>query len=100
MRTIFAARSDSPRIDVEAPAGLLVGGTLRQALGPGEDRRQRIVELVRDAGDRLAEGGELLRLQQLMVEIARLIFEPLALADVADERLDAQAVARRARNAP
>ena len=52
-----------------------------------------IVQLVRDAGDRLAERRELLRLQQLMIEIARLILEALALADVAHERFDAQAVA-------
>src|SRR5262249_39515154 len=38
-----------------------------------------------------AEGGELFRLQQLVVEIARLVLEPLALADVAHERLDPQA---------
>ena len=36
---------------------------LRQALGPGEDRRERVVQLVRDARDRLAERGHLLGLQ-------------------------------------
>ena len=75
---------------VEPAARLLVDRTLRQPLGPGEDRRERIVQLVRDAGDRLAERRELLRLQQLVVEIARLVLEPLALADVAHQRLDAQ----------
>ena len=48
---------------------------------------------MRDAGDRLAERRELLGLQQLMIEIARLILEPLAVADVAHERFDAHAVA-------
>ena len=75
---------------VEAAPGLLVDRTLRQTLGPGEDGRERIVQLVRDAGDRLPERGELLGLQQLVIEIARLILEPLALADVAHQRFDAQ----------
>ena len=48
---------------------------------------------MRDAGDRLAERGELLGLQQLMIEIARLILEALAIADVAHQRFDAQTVA-------
>ena len=52
---------------------------------------------MRDAGDRLAERGELLRLQQLMIEIARLILEALALADVAHQRFDAK---RRRRTRP
>ena len=45
-----------------------------------------------DAGNRLTERGELFSLQQLMIKIARLIFEPLALADVAHERFDANTV--------
>jgi hypothetical protein len=46
---------------------------------------------VGDAGDRLAERRQLLGLQQLVIEIARLIFETLALADVAHQRFDAEA---------
>ena len=72
---------------------LLVDRSLREPLGPGEDRRKRVVQLVRDAGNRLAERGELLRLQQLVIQVARLIFKPLALADVAHQRFDADAVA-------
>ena len=75
---------------VEAALRRLVHLALREAFGPGQDRRQRIVQLVRDAGDRLAERGELFGLQQLVIEIARLVLEPLALADVAHQRLDAQ----------
>ena len=53
-----------------------------------------------DAGDRLPEGGHFLRLEQLLVEVARLIVEPLSLADITDERLDVQARAGlRARSA-
>ena len=88
-----AARSDSARMASRPRRGLVVGRTLRQPLGPGEDRRERIVQFVRDAGDRLAERGELFRLQQLVIEVARLVFEPLALADVAHQRFDADAVA-------
>ena len=83
---------------LEAAADRLVERrALRQALGPAEDRRERVVQLVRDAGDRLAERRHLLRLQELVIDVARLVVELLALADVADERLDAQraVVARR-----
>ena len=73
---------------LEAAPGLVVDRALRQPLGPREDRRERIVQLVGDAGDRLPERRELFRLQQLVVQIARLILEPLALADVAHQRLD------------
>ena len=45
---------------------------------------------MRDAGDRLPERGELFGLQQLVIEIAGLVLEALALADVAHQRLDAQ----------
>ena len=76
---------------LEAAPGLIVDGPLRQPLGPREDRGERIVQLVRDAGDRLAERGELLGLQELVIEIARLVLEPLALADVAHQRLDVHA---------
>ena len=75
---------------LEAALGLLVDRSLRQPLGPGQDRRERVVQLVRDAGDRLAERGHLLGLQQLVIEVARLILELLALADVAHQRFDAQ----------
>ena len=44
-----------------------------------------------DARDRLAERRHLLGLQQLVIDVARLVVELLALADVAHERLDAQA---------
>ena len=85
-----AARSDSLRI-TSSPRfiGVVAGEALRQPLGPRQDGRQRVVQLVRHARDGLAERRHLLGLQQLVVEVARLILEVLALADVADERLDA-----------
>ena len=61
---------------------------LGETLGPAEDCRERVVQFVRDAGDRLAESGHLLRLQQLLIQVARLVVEPLSLADVAQQRLD------------
>ena len=85
---------------LETPARLFVDVTLGEPLGPGEDRRQRVIELVGDAGDRLSERSELLGLQQLMVEIARLIFEALALGDVAHQRIDAQRRRPRPRRGP
>ena len=63
----------------------LARGPLRQTLGPREDRRQRVVELVGDAGDGLTECRELLCLKKLMVQVARLFLELLSLADVADQ---------------
>ena len=42
---------------------------------------------MRDARDRLAQRRHLLGLQQLVIDIARLVVQLLALADVADERL-------------
>jgi hypothetical protein len=89
LRTILAARSASLRIVVEPAPRALVGRPLREPLGPGQDRGERVVQLVRDAGNRLAERRELLGLEQLVVEIARLVLETLALAHVAHERLDA-----------
>ena len=76
---------------LEAPPGLLVnlrGRPLRQPLGQGQDRRERVVQLVGDAGDRLAERGELFGLQQLVIQVARLVLELLALAHVAHQRVD------------
>ena len=86
-----AARSDSREDGLEAAADRLVE-RLRcdEPLGPAEDRRERVVQLVRDAGDRLAERRHLLGLQQLVIDVARLVVELLALADVAHERFDAE----------
>ena len=80
-----AARSDSLRM-VSRPrrTGGVERGLLREPLGPAEDRGERVVQLVRDAGDRLAERRHLLGLQQLVIDVARLVVELLALADVAD----------------
>ena len=87
-----AARSDSAEDRLEAAADRLVErGALRQALGPAEDGGERVVQLVRDTGNRLAERRHFLRLQQLVIDVARLVVQLLALADVADERLHAQA---------
>ena len=47
---------------------------------------------MRDARDGLPERGHLLGLQQLVVDVARLVVQLLALADVADERLEAEAL--------
>ena len=47
---------------------------------------------MRDAGHGLAERRHFLRLQQLLIEVPRLVVQLLALADVADERLDAHGV--------
>ena len=52
---------------------------------------------MRDAGDGLSERGKLFRLQQLVVQVACLVLEALALADVAHQGLDANALARRFR---
>ena len=70
------------------------GGVERCALGqplrPAEDRGERIVQLVRDARNRLAERRHLLGLQQLVVDVAGLVVELLALAHIAHERFDVE----------
>ena len=63
-------------------------GLFRETLGPTEDCRERVVQFVRDAGDRLAKRGHLLRLQQLLIQVARLVVEPLSLAHIAQQCLD------------
>ena len=83
-----------------SPNGRLERRLLRQALGPGEDRGQRVVQLVRDARYRLAERGHLLRLEKLVIDVASLVVELLALAHVPNECLDAQTVAGRLGPAP
>ena len=81
--------------DVDAAPRCSVERLLGEPLGPAQDRRQRVVQLVRDAGNRLAERRHLFRLQQLLIEVARLVVQPLALADVADQRFDADRALRR-----
>ena len=85
-----AARSDSLRIVSRPRRSGVERRRLREPFGPAENRRERVVQLVRDAGNGLAERGHFLGLQQLVIDVARLVVELLALADVADERLDAQ----------
>ena len=64
-------------------------GSIRQPLGPAEDGRERVVQFVRDAGNRLAERRHLFGLQQLVIEVAGFVIELLALADVPHQRFDA-----------
>ena len=76
--------------DLEPVPRFVVGRPFGEPLRPRQDRGERVVQLVRDAGDGLPERRHLLGLQQLVVDVARLILELLALADVANERVDAQ----------
>jgi hypothetical protein len=63
LRTILAARSDSSAMRRRSWASWSVPQFLLQELGVPDHARQRIVQLVRHAGDELSDGGELLRLQ-------------------------------------
>ena len=56
---------------VEVAAGQLVEPAAVQPLGAGQDRRERVVQLVRHARHRLAQRRELLGLRQLVVQVAR-----------------------------
>jgi len=87
-----AARSDSERI-VSSPRRTGSSSGVRDERRSAQDGGERVVELVRDARDRLAERRHLLGLQQLGVEIAGLVVELLALADVAHQRFDPHAAA-------
>ncbi len=77
---------------LETTARLVVHTALREPLGARQNRRERVVQLVRDTGNGLTQGGELLGLQELVIEIARLIFETLALAHISHQRFEAKAV--------
>ena len=94
-----AARSASCRMVSRPWRTPSAGGLARQALGPRQDRAERVVQLVGDAGDRLAEHRHLLGLEQLLVEVARLVLELLALADVAQQRVDLERAGRPGRAA-
>ena len=85
---------------LEGPAQLRVHRLVGQALRRGEDRGQRVVQFVGHARDRLTERRQLLGLQQLLVEVARLVVEPLALGDVAHHRRERHASRRRRRGSP
>ena len=90
LRTMRAARSASWRI-VSRPRRDC-GSRSRSASRSAHVRivASGIVQLVRDAGDGGAERRHLLGLQQLAVEVAGLVLEPLAVADVAHEGVEPQ----------
>ncbi len=67
---------DQPEPVVRLRAGL---DLLEQELDQAEDREQRVVDLVRDAGREFADRGELAALHHLLLEAA-------ALGEVGDER--------------
>ena len=73
---------------IEIASRQLVEPAARQPLGAGEDRAEWIVQLVRDARDRLTERRQFLRLRKLMEQVARLVLELLALGDVAHHRFE------------
>ena len=70
--------------DVRCPLGLLLDhrqrlperrryvGHLGQIVGEAHHRRERVIQVVRDAGNELADGGHLLRLDQLVLKPATL----------------------------
>ncbi len=76
--------------DLDPALRAVVQRLLDEALGPREHRGERVVQLVRDAGNRLSQRGHLLGLHQLLIQIARLVVELLSFADVADERVDVE----------
>ena len=84
-----AARSDSPRM-TSRPCACVFSSTLRfsQAFGPRQDRRERIVQFVRDAGDGLAERGHFFGLEHLVTAVSILVVPLLPLRHVTDQRFD------------
>jgi hypothetical protein len=64
-----------------------------QAFRAREDGRQRIVQLVRNAGHRLAQRRQLFGLKKLLIDVPGLILEPLALRHVSHHGFDAIAAA-------
>ena len=92
LRTIRAARTDSLRIvsrgrgarNRRVPAAVRDARTSSGSSRAGCSVRGRL-------GNRLAERGHLLRLQELMVDVTCLVVQFLSFADVAHQRFDAKA---------
>ena len=84
LRRVMAREQQEVLHDARRPGGLVgddrepaaeVGchfRALQQQVGLAEDRRQRIVDLVGDPGGQLADGGELLGVDQLGLRAAQL----------------------------
>ena len=91
-----AAMFGSAEDDVESAADRrLERMLLRQARPPTSGMvASGLFQLVRDAGHCPSECRHLLRLEQLMVDVARFVVEFLALADVADEGFDVESALR------
>ena len=85
-----AARSAALWIASRSRLRLFVEAAAREPFRARENRRERIVQLVRHARHRLAERREFFRLRQLVIQLARLILQLLSLGDVADDGFDAQ----------
>ena len=74
--------------DLDPPLRVGIDRPGRQTLRPGQNRRQRVVQLVCYAGYGLTQRRHLLRLQQLLAEVAALVLQLSSFADVAHERVE------------
>ncbi len=66
------------------------GALQAESLGQREDGAERVVQFVRDPGHRLAQCRHLLGLQQLLIEVPRLLFASPALADIPNQEIDSR----------
>jgi hypothetical protein len=74
-----------------AVVGCAVGRLLQQDVAEGDDRHQRVVEVVSDAASQRAERFHLLRLMELLLELVAL---PLRLAQLGRVAADADELHR------
>jgi hypothetical protein len=77
---------------IEVASRLVVEPAAREPLRARQNRRERIVELVRHPRHGLPERRQFLGLRQLMVEVARLVLQLLPLCDVVNDRFDAKSL--------
>ena len=85
LRTILAARSASCRIATQVGPLACVGRGSQQQLDVAEDALQRVVDLVGDAGDELAERRKLLGLGQPGLQRLTFRFQTPRFRDVASD---------------
>jgi hypothetical protein len=93
-RTILAARSALVEDHVHARACRRRACALHRRFGHVRIVASGLLSSCATPGHGLAEGGHLFGLQQLLIEVARLVVELLPLADVAHQGVDAHGVRR------
>src|SRR5204862_4150 len=73
---------------------IVLAEILDEHLGVAEDRREQVVEVVRDAARQLPDRVHLERVPELLLALAERVFGPLPFGQVADEAREQRGGAR------